>query len=56
MGKRWVTMTAKNFRWDSEDHPTKEAAETALRAFWKGTPGIRFNMYWFTEIEVPDTS
>lgn len=52
---KWVILNANRYRWGDETYPTREAAEHALRAFWKGVSGVNLRKFTIEETDDPET-
>lgn len=50
----WEILNANNFRWGRETYPTKEAAETELKTFWRGVHGVDLKKFMIREVLAKD--
>jgi hypothetical protein len=49
----WEILNANNFRWGRETYPTREAAETELKTFWRGVHGVDLKKFSIREVPAP---
>ena len=50
----WQIQNVNGKRWGHETYPSREAAQTELREFWKGISGVKLSKFEIVEIADPD--
>jgi len=52
----WEILNANKFRWGRETYPTREAAETELKTFWRGVHGVDLKKFSIRQVLTKDLS